>query len=405
MGAKVSLDFDILDRSRKSIAQGALTNSKRPSCFVQGVYPTHLTHGRGCEVWDTKKNRYIDFICGLGVNLLGYGNSEIAQVISDRARLGISLSLGTPTEVEAAEKLCEMFPWVDKVKFLKSGSEACSAAIRIARTFTPNRKVVLSEGYHGWHDSFVSLTPPAIGVADQFEFKKLNGLSDLNESVSAVILEPVITDFSQSRVEWLRTLRSECTRLGIVLIFDEVITGFRFPKMSVANCFGIEPDLICLGKALGNGAPIAAVGGKEAVMNTDYFVSSTYAGDTISLAAAIKVMELLQKKNDMGHLWDCGQRFLTEFNSIWPEGIRIEGYPTRGVFQGDALTKALFWQESCRAGILFGPSWFFNFHHIDHIDSVISIAKDVISRIRTGSVSLLGSLPATPYAQKIREKS
>jgi glutamate-1-semialdehyde 2,1-aminomutase len=403
MNAK-AFDWSWDKRQRESIAQGALTNSKRPSCLVRGVYPTHLKSGRGCHVTDMQGKQYIDFIAGLGCNILGYANEEVNSAIKARLDLGATLSLSTYLEVEVAEKIREIFPFAERVKFLKTGSDACSAAIRIARAKT-GRDVVLSDGYHGWHDDFVSLSPPALGVPRPRPIEKLAKGWD-EEPVAAVIIEPVMTEMSAERVAWLNDLRERCTRNGAMLIFDEVITGFRFPKLSVANHYGITPDLICLGKAMANGLPISVVAGKQDVMECgEYFVSSTFAGETLSLAAALKTMTLLQtNKYDVLHLWSKGAQFIERFNAIAPEIAMIEGYPTRGVLKGDPLPKALFMQEACKAGMLFGPSWFFNFKHVDVMDAVLNTCGDIMTRIKTGSVRLEGELPSSPFAAKMREQ-
>lgn len=407
---KSAVDGEILRRANQSIASGALTNSKRPQSFVKGVYPTHLLRGQGCSVWDTRNNQYIDFICGLGTNLLGYSNIEVTQAICAQALRGSVLSLGTVLEVETAEKVKEIFPFVDRVRFLKTGSDACNASLKIARSFT-GKSLVLSEGYHGWGDDFVSLTPPALGVPSRASIAKLPTdlalIEDMwpDQSVAAIIVEPVMTDMGDERIQFLRDLRDYCSQNGIVLIFDEIITGFRFPLLSVTNYFGIEPDLICLGKAIGNGMPLSVVGGKLAVMEgADYFVSSTFAGETLALAAANKTMDLLRSnKYSVNLLWEKGDQFKSEFNRLWPDTLWIEGYATRGVFRGDDIVKALFFQEACKAGLLFGASWFFNFSHIQVMDSVLHTCKDIINRIRVGGVTLEGEMPASPFAQKVRE--
>ncbi len=405
-------DFSWHRRAQDAIAQGALTNSKRVSCHVEGVYPSHLSRGRGCHVWDTSGKKYVDHICGLGTNLLGYANERVNAAIFEQMQKGASLSLGTTLEVEAAEKLKELFPFVDVVKFLKSGSEACSAAIRIARAAT-GRPLVLSEGYHGWHDAFVSLTPPALGVPLEdgsfpigYAMAKLGSYAFECGDVAAIIVEPIITDASRERIEWLKQLREECTKHGVLLIFDEIITGFRTPKYSVAAQCGIEPDLICLGKAIANGMPLAAVGGKYAVMNCgEYFVSSTYAGETLSLAAAKATMTLLQTKYSLEDLWLYGADFRDRFNALWPGGVTIEGYPSRGAFKGDATVKALFFQEACKAGVLFGPSFWFAFDHVGEYKATLDLCRDILTRVRLGEVKLEGLMPQSPFAQKVREKS
>ncbi len=395
---------ELQNREEASIAHGALTNSKRSSCFVKGVYPSHFEKQQGCYSWDSKGNKYVDFVSGLGSNILGFCHEEVNKAITDQLRKGITFSLATEMEIKTAEKVKECFPWVDKVRFLKTGSEACSAALRIARAKTKFDEVY-SDGYHGFHDEFTSLTPPAVGVPFSTKFSIQKGVYP-PAGTAALIVEPILTDSSPKRMEELTVMRKRCDETGTVLIYDEIITGFRYPKFGVSNVANHYPDLVCLGKAIANGMPLSVVAGKKEIMEcADYFVSSTFAGETLSLAAAYKTMSLLQTKYDLNYLWDKGAQFLFQFNQIWSEGIRIEGYPTRGVFCGDLLTKALFWQESVKAGIFFGPSLFFNFSHIDVMDQVLSSCASIMGRIRTGSVTLEGSLPEAPYSMKARTKS
>jgi glutamate-1-semialdehyde 2,1-aminomutase len=406
MGRGRSIGSDIFQHHRRAqqcIAQAALTNSKRPETFVKGTYPTHLKRGHGCWLWDMDGKKYLDFVTGLGTNIIGYANQQVNAAINRQAEFGACLSLSTTVELEAAEKLKEFFPFVDAVKFLKTGSEACSAAVRIARAKT-GRMRVLSDAYHGWHDPFVSLTPPALGVPLHPEILPLKD-APIDETVAAVIIEPVVTDFSRERIEYLKALREECTKAGALLIFDEVITGFRFPKHSVASWCGVTPDLIVLGKAIANGMPLAAVGGKFPVMNCgEYFVSSSYAGETLSLAAAIKTMTLLQTKYDINILWKQAQAFIDEFNGYAPDIVKMEGYPTRGVFKGEALGKALFFQECCKAGILVGPSYFINYPTAEELNNVKGVLAAILGRIKRGEVQLEGEMPASPFAQKVREQ-
>lgn len=409
--AQTGSNFTWRNRAERSIAQGALTNSKRPASFVDGVYPTHLSHGKGAFVYcaDTGR-RFIDFICGLGTNLFGYGNEEIGKAITQAYLTGGSLSLGSPLEVECAELLQAAMPWVKRTKFLKTGSEACSAAIRIARAAT-GREGVLSEGYHGWHDDFVYLTKPAVGVPrgdHGFESRDwtttYHPAYSLN-STAAVIIEPVITDWSEDRRQWLLALQDRCRKSGTWLICDEVITGYRWPKLTVSRWAGLEPDLICLGKAIGGGMPLAAVCGKDAKAMDDpqYFVSSTFAGDRTALAAFKAVHHMMKRPQwDMEDLWERGKLFIAEFNRLMGGIVSIEGYPTRGVLAGEPEAKALFMQEACRAGLLFGPSFFFGFQHRELVDEVLSVLKEIALKLRLGGVRLEGALPASPFAQKVR---
>lgn len=403
--------MNIQEQANLCIAQGALTNSKRPSTFVEGVYPTHLVRGRACYVWDTAGKKYFDYICGLGSNLLGYGQQDICRAMMDRMHDGATLSLSTPIEIDVANRLKSIFPFVDCVKFLKTGTEACSAAVRIARAAT-GKEWILSEGYHGWSDIFVSQTSPALGVAEKFKIAPLGDWLQAEErlakgNVAAIIIEPVMTNASPERAKSLNQLRALCTKYRTLLIFDEIITGFRFPKFSVANYFGIEPDLILLGKAIANGMPLSVVGGKKEIMNCDeYFVSSTFAGETLSLVAAQKTIDLLRNgQYKLDTLWHKGEEWLKEFNSLWPSELRIEGYATRGRFEGDPLAKALFFQEAVDSGLLFGPSWFFNFPLAEKSEITLSAVRDIVCKIKTGGVRLRGKMPQSPFAEKMRTKS
>jgi len=390
-------------RAQDCIAQSYLTNSKRPEALVKGVYPTHVQSGQGCFLWDHSGKKYLDFVTALGTNLVGYAHPKVNAAIIAQMGSGASHSLGTHVEIDAAEKLKELFPFVDAVKWTKTGSDACSAAIRIARAKT-GRTQVYSDGYHGTHDSFVSLSQPAIGVPLGLHTYKL-GDRLIDNAVAAVIVEPIITDTSVDRIAWLRQLREDCTKHGVMLIFDEIITGFRFPSYSVSAHYGITPDLICLGKAIASGMPLACVAGKYDVMNcAEYFWSSTYAGETLSLAAAIATMKLLQTEYSTAWLWSNGEQFLKDFNDVYPEKIWLEGYPSRSAFKGDELTRALFFQECCRAGILVGPSFWMNYPLIEEAKNALVAMTAILGRIKRGEVELLGEMPTSPFAQKMREQ-
>lgn len=398
-------DYTLHRRAEKCIAQSYLTNSKRPQSLIMGVYPTHLVRGKGCFVWDAQGKKYVDFITGLGTNLLGYANDTVSSAVREAIDLGNLYSLASPFELEAAETLKGIFQFVDCWKFTKTGSDACSAAVRVARAAT-GRETVLSEGYHGTDDNFVSLTPPHLGTLDpdRLGFAKLS-LDAIDRSVAAVIVEPIMTDFSAERIKWLHDLREKCTDTGTLLIFDEIVTGFRFPKMCVSRYIGIDPDLICLGKAMANGLPLAAVGGKYAVMNCgEYFISSTYASCSDAFAACKAVCNLLQKSFRIDELWKEGEIFLKEFNDLWPEKITIEGYPTRGIFRGDEDIRALFFQESCYAGMLFGPSFWYNFPLAKIGLDLIPTLREIMDKIRRGGAKLRGEKFRSPFAQKVREQ-
>jgi len=392
-------------RANNAIAQGYLTNSKRPESFVKGVYPTHVLRGEGGYLYDTSGRKYLDLICGLGTQLIGYGNPRIGAAISEQYGLGVTHSLATTLEVLVAEKLKEFFPFVDAFKFLKGGGQACDAAIRIARAHT-GRDVVLSSGYHGCGDDFVSLTPPALGVPARAHIRPFRSCDDISGETAAVIIEPVVTDFSRDRIEDLKRIREACTKNGCLLIFDEVITGLRFERWSVANKTGILPDLIVLGKALGGGLPLSAVGGSYAVMSaSEYFISTTHGGETLSLAAANALLKLLQNKVfDIDRLWEEGKIFQDAFNAAALGVVELVGYPTRGIVKADPAAKAAFMQECCDAGILVGSSWFLSFPNIAELPKLLSVFKAMIGRIKRGEVKLRGEAPKSPFAEAVRAR-
>lgn len=396
----MSTNTKFLELANEYIAQGALTNSKRPECLVKGVYPTHLKEGQGCFVYDHDQRTYVDFICGLGTNILGYNNPIHAVALNKAIKTGLCLSLPTDLELEASEKMQEYFPYMEKFKWVTTGTEACHAALRIARTYT-GRTRVLSHGYHGWVDEYVSLTPPGLGCVGG-DAHRLKDLSDITSDVAAVIIEPVILEEDPS---YLADIRDACINSGALLIYDEVITGLRYPKHSVANSTKIIPHLSVMGKALGNGTPVGLVSGPADIMDCgEYFVSGTYAGNRLSMASVISVLDLLRDKYNIDQLIDEGNRFCRNFNKLHPD-IQIEGYGTRGALKGNDELKALFMQEMCKAGYLFGPSFFINFAHLENgiLDATFEVASQVLNKINMGLVKLEGEMPSSPFAAKSRE--
>lgn len=391
-------------RADNCIAQGALTNSKHPSMLIRGVYPTHIKHGHNVYLYDIEEIKYVDYICGLGVNFLGYGNDKIAKHLIKYLYHGFSHSLPTTTEVETAEKLKEIFTFVDNWKFLKTGSEACSVALKFARAAT-GRKKVISHGYHGFHDQFVSLAPPHKGVNNDPHILPYNSLDAIDKETAAVIVEPIITKNDKSHVQWLKDLRKKCDETGALLIFDEVITAFRYQNHGVCNNYGVIPDLIVIGKAMANGMALSAVGGKAKIMNDPkVFVSTTFAGEVFALASCFKVCDLIQRDPDYSvkYLWEKGQEFINRFNAQETD-VKIEGYPTRGIFTGSEVNIASFMAEMAKANILFCKSWFFTFGHINEMESTLEICRIVKEKINSG-LKFQYEMPQSPFAAKVRNK-
>lgn len=390
-------------RAQNAISQGALTNSKHPDMLIKGAYPTHVSHGHGVYLYDTDDKKYLDYICGLGTNILGYGNDRINKKLMRSLYGGFSHSLPTTQEVITAEKLKELFVFVDRWKFLKSGSEACAAAVKFARAATGRRKII-SQGYHGISDQFVSLTPPHKGVPEDLNIFKYNAVDDIDRDTAAIIIEPVIADDSKENVQWLKDLRARCDKYGALLIYDEVITGYRYKNFGVCNNYGITPDLLVIGKAMSNGLPLAAVGAKAKIMDDpQVFVSSTYAGERLSLVAAEAVCEILQKDSEhkISHIWEEGQDFIDRFNEIGGP-VRLQGYPTRGVLEGSEEHKAMFMSEMAKAKILFHKSWFYTWGHIPEKDSTLETARGVLDKIRNG-LKVDFEMPKSPFSMGVRK--
>lgn len=399
-------DLDLWHRAQDCIGQNVLTNSKSPRSHIMGISPKYVKQALDSVLISADGKRYVDYICGLGTNVLGYGNQIIINEIQKHLPFMGSHSLPTDKEVIAAEKLKEVIPFMDKVKFLKTGSEACQAAIKIARANTGRMKI-LSDGYHGWSDHFISLMDPAEGVWKGQNVYPLMSSDDIDQHTACVIIEPVITDYGPKRREYLEKLRKKCDETGAMLIYDEVITGFRVPHFSFARYFNIYPDLLILGKGLANGLPLSAVMGSKKVMDyPGYFVSSTYAGETLSLVACAKTIETLQKDPfySIETLWEKGAAFIEKFNSFYPTKIWIEGYPTRGIFKGDENVIALFFQEAARAGLLFCRSWFYNAHHPQDDDLTLPTIETILKKIARREITLSGEAPLSPLALMQRLK-
>jgi len=325
-------------------------------------------------VWDVDGNEYIDYVQGLLPNILGYAHDEVDAAASAQLAQGHSFSLPHPLEVQLAERLTRQIPCAEMVRFGKNGSDATSGAVRAARAFTGRDRVACC-GYHGWQDWYIGSTtrnagvPAAVrGLTHPFVYNDLSSLervlSEHPGEFAAVIMEP--TNFVDPAPGFLAGVKELARKHGAVLIFDEICTGFHFGLGGAQKLFGVTPDLACFGKAMGNGFPIACVLGRADIMRVfeDIFYSFTFAGEVASMAAAMKVLDILETTDALARMEASGRTLQDGFNAMANEaglGARLQalGNPRWSLLKfreadgsDSPLVKNLFQQEALKRGIL-----------------------------------------------------
>ncbi len=303
-------------RARRIIPGVTQTASKRPEAFAPGHFPGYIDRGRGSHVWDVDGNEYIDLVMACGPVTLGYCYPAVDEAIAEQLRRGIIFTRPTALEVEVAEALIQMVPCAEMVRFFKGGVEANSAALRLARAYT-GRDGVVSCGYRGWHDAWaVAHTPRGIPRAlapliSEFKYNDLDSLEQALMSrpgqVAAVIIDPVSGQVPLPG--FLEGVRDVAHRHGAVLIFDEIVTGFRLANGGAGEHYGVMPDLAVFAKGIANGMPLAAVTGRRDVMEVanQVFITLTYGDESLSLAAAKAALNVYRTHDVPGHLWRVGQ--------------------------------------------------------------------------------------------------
>lgn len=361
---------------------GCQTLSKMPNRFVNGVYPKVLERGKGGHVWDSDGNEFIDLISGLGAVSVGYSNTDINFAACAQIEKGVSFSLPNAIEAQVAGRLNQLVPSTEMWKFFKTGSDADTAAVRAARAYT-GRDKVMTCGYHGWHSWYSVQNDKKAGIlrvldkyVNKAVFNKIESFELLNsKEFACVILEPMI--FEYPKPGFHEALRQLCDATGTLLIWDEVVTGGRFRKFVAQREFNIVPDMSVLSKGIANGFPLAGVGGARRIMQTferdDFFVSGTFGGEAVSLAACLATVDIIE--TSLPKMISNGQELQDYFNFVF-RNIKsgCKGYPTRLTFDFDnRVHKALFMQEMCKRGVLTGYS---NMIMADHTDKdIYSIMK------------------------------
>lgn len=385
-------------QSKKFCTSGTQTYSKSANRYVEGVYPYFIEGGNGAFVYDLDGNQYIDYPCALGAVVLGYSHPYINDRVISRIERGTIFSMPSVHEMELARVVNSIIPSMESVRFLKSGSEAVSAAIKIARSFT-GRDLVLSNGYHGWHDwstpitDYNSGTPSTNGQhimpITYNDYEQLESIfKSHGESVACIVIDPYI--FSEPQDGYLTKLVRIAHKYGALVIFDEVVTGIRWSGFSVQNNYGIKPDLTCLGKTMANGIPISCVGGKRQIMevlNRDCFVSSTYGGDLIGIEGALATLKVAVEENLPEMLFQSGSLLQDGFNEIATEyGLDAScvGNPARQRLDFPTpVHKAVFWQECLKRGVFLGAAQHTNLAHTEPlIEKTLEVFRESLSVIK-----------------------
>jgi glutamate-1-semialdehyde 2,1-aminomutase len=332
-----------LRRAESSIPLGSQTFSKSRTQYPVGISPLYAVKAKGAHIWDLDGNKYIDYVSALACVTLGYGDKGVERAIKKQLASGISMSLPGKLEAIVAEKMIGMIPSAEKVRFGKNGTDATSAAIRLARAYT-GRDHILVCGYHGWQDWYIASTtrdkgiPKSTGaLTHKFNYNDIESLKKLEiefeNKVAAVIIEPMNILWPMNN--FLQDIRDFCTEKGIVLVFDETITGFRFANGGAQELFGVIPDLSTFGKGMANGMPISAIVGKAEIMDEmeNIFFSGTFGGELLSLAAANEVLDRYRNSNVTQELNDSGKFLQTKISRLLEElklteVLRMTGHPS-----------------------------------------------------------------------------
>ena len=386
-------------RALAVLPTGASTGSKRASALYGeecSDLPTHFRSARGCRVTDMSGDSVIDCTMALGSVALGYAEPRVLKAVVDAASEGSVSGLSSWREVELAERLCAMIPCAERAQFLKSGAEAVSAAVRLARTYTGRDRIVAS-GYFGWHDwSSDGAGVPEAVRADvvRIPFGDVAALEraarDAGHSLAAIVLEPVVEH--EPPHDWLARARALCDELGAALVFDEVKTGFRLASGGYQQVCGVTPDLAAFGKAMANGHPLSAVVGKAPLMDAARrtWISSTLASESTALAAALAVLDWHDETDVCAKLAAIGREMRAgverAITTTGVRGVQIDGLdPMWFLRWDDAANEKSFVREALKAGVLFKRGAY-NFAAIAHDD-------EALSRIEHAALNALSVMP------------
>lgn len=359
MNTRYEHSLELLERALRVIPLASQTFSKSLVNYPKGAAPLFIERGEGAYVWDVDGNKYLDCVNSLCALTLGYKRPEVDAAVTAQMQNGVSFTLPHRLETEVAELLCELIPCAESVRFGKNGTDATSAAVRIARAVTGREHIAVC-GYHGWQDWYIGSTARHLGVPDavralthKFDYNNLDSLKALFEQadqpLAAVILEPMNVVYPAPG--FLEGVRALCDQYGALMVLDETITGFRFHLGGAQSLFGVTPDLATFGKGIANGYPLSAIVGKEKYMQAmeDIFFSGTFGGETLSLAAAKAVLSLLKEQHLIDDINEKGRYLLNGLNSLLDElqlrdDFDTAGHPTWSFLTVKTTDQTLYWQ-------------------------------------------------------------
>ena len=329
----------------KGLVPGGVLGARKPGDFIEGEYPIFFDHGKGGRVTDVDGNEYIDFLAAYGPIILGYREDEVDEAVMKQVReKGFCFTLTQPLQNELAKKLKTIIPSSELSIFLKTGSDATTAAIRIARAYT-NRIKVMRCGYHGWHDWSVEMKggiPQKLWEdVHEFHYNDLGSLDALmkehGDQTAAIIMTPFGHALHQKMEEpqpgFLEGVRELAHKYGAVLVFDEVRTCFRLAMGGAQERYKVTPDLTVLGKGMANGYAISVVTGKADVMMAaaeKLFISSTFFPNSDGYVAALKTIEILERDKVLAAIWEKGERFMKRIQTIidkYDANAELSGVP------------------------------------------------------------------------------
>ncbi len=412
------------------IPSASQTMSKRPQAFVMGAMPIYIERAEGCRIWDVDGNEYVDFIGSLGPITLGYCYPAVDEAVKQQLAKGTIYSMLSPLEVEAARAITEVIPCAEMVRFLKTGAEGTSAAARIARGYT-GKELIVNQGYHGWLDTWAAERANAVGTPGSmkesitsFAFGAFEGdrcldavLNRHKGEVACVFMEPV-SYANTDTGDFLRWCRELADKHNTLLVFDEIVSGFRVALGGAQERFGVTPDIAVFAKGISNGLPISAIAGKREVMKKaeDLIISSTYGGETLSLAATVASIYEYRNKPVIPHLWAMGERLMSSMNGIAEEiGLALEfrGWPVMSSYSfgyesdiNQDLTTLLL-QEMAKRGVLLrrGGLNFINYSHkAEDVDFALTQAREVLPILKSAQASgaIKDLLTTADVAESIR---